>query len=193
MRNNSPQILVFAGPNGSGKSTVTAGYTMIGEYINADEIKRYEKCSDLQAAQTATALREYFLVHNKSFSFETVLSSDRNVELLKRAKAAGYEIFMVFVLTKDVSINIQRVQERVKNGGHPVPVDKIRSRYSKSIANLSKVLQFVDIVKVIDNSSDVPQLIIEMEHGHAILHETEYWTIKKLQDLVNGTKEQEST
>lgn len=55
---NAPIVLVFAGPNGSGKSTVTKGFDIVGEYINADEIKKIKNCSDLEAAQFATALRE---------------------------------------------------------------------------------------------------------------------------------------
>ena len=47
---NRPSILVIAGPNGSGKSTVTKGLPVIGLYVNADEIKKAAKCSDLEAA-----------------------------------------------------------------------------------------------------------------------------------------------
>lgn len=47
MNEISPAVLVFAGPNGSGKSTVTKGFRIIGEYINADGIKKKEKCTGL--------------------------------------------------------------------------------------------------------------------------------------------------
>ena len=52
-----PSILVVAGPNGSGKSTVTKGLPVIGLYVNADEIKKASKCSDLEAAQEAEMIR----------------------------------------------------------------------------------------------------------------------------------------
>lgn len=48
-----PEIIVFAGPNGSGKSTFTQLLKPPMDYINADEIKKYLKCSDLEAAQLA--------------------------------------------------------------------------------------------------------------------------------------------
>lgn len=124
---NTPIELVFAGPNGSGKSTVTKGFDIIGEYINADDIKKQRNCSDLEAAQFATALREDGVKNKRDFTFETVLSSPRNVELLKNAKSFGYRIEVVFVLTSDPQINISRVAQRVKNGGHDVPKDKIIS------------------------------------------------------------------
>lgn len=53
-----PEVIVFAGPNGSGKSTITRLAKTIGKYINADDIKRTNLCTDLEAAQRAEALRE---------------------------------------------------------------------------------------------------------------------------------------
>lgn len=45
-----PEVVVFAGPNGSGKSTITQLIKPPMDYINADEIKKNMKCSDLEAA-----------------------------------------------------------------------------------------------------------------------------------------------
>lgn len=80
-----PEIIVFAGPNGSGKTTVTKLAKVIEPYINADEIKRTNYCSDLEAAQLAEKMREDCVAQNKSFTFETVLSTDRNLKLLQKA------------------------------------------------------------------------------------------------------------
>lgn len=81
-----PEIIVFAGPNGSGKSTITKMAKIIEPYINADDIKRTNHCSDLEAAQLAESMRESAIKEKKSFTFETVLSTDSNLNLLKRAK-----------------------------------------------------------------------------------------------------------
>ncbi len=69
-----PEIIVFAGPNGSGKSTITRLAKIIEPYINADDIKRTNYCTDLEAAQMAEAMREKCINEHKSFTFETVLS-----------------------------------------------------------------------------------------------------------------------
>lgn len=81
-----PEIVVFAGPNGSGKSTFTQLLKPPMDYINADEIKKYLKCSDLEAAQLAERQREEHLEQMREFCFETVLSTERNLNLLKKAK-----------------------------------------------------------------------------------------------------------
>ncbi len=87
-----PEIIVFAGPNGSGKSTITKLARVIEPYINADDIKRTTHCSDMDAALKAEELREGAIANQLDFTFETVLSTDRNLELLKRAKVQGYFI-----------------------------------------------------------------------------------------------------
>ncbi|MGN0474943.1 MAG: hypothetical protein ACI4IJ_07640 [Acutalibacteraceae bacterium] len=74
MRNNEkikkPEIIVFAGPNGSGKSTVTKMAKIIEPYINADDIKRTNHCSDLDAAILAEQMRENAIkCDNKSTKF----------------------------------------------------------------------------------------------------------------------------
>lgn len=89
-KNRLPEIIVFAGPNGSGKTTITRMARTIGVYINADDIKKSSLCSDLEAAVKAEELREEMLEKGEDFTFETVLSTGRNIKLLKKAKEKGY-------------------------------------------------------------------------------------------------------
>lgn len=112
------KLLVFAGPNGSGKSTITSGIKIFGEYVNADSIKQYLQCSDLEAAKLAESTREHLLAKNLDFTFETVLSTQRNIELMIRAKEKGYHIVCIYVLTTNPEINISRVKSRISKGGH---------------------------------------------------------------------------
>ena len=44
-----PEVMFFAGPNGSGKTTITRMAKTVGEYINADDIKKTTLCSDIEA------------------------------------------------------------------------------------------------------------------------------------------------
>ena len=181
---NRPRLLVFAGPNGSGKSTVTRGLPIVGVYVNADEIKRISGCTDLEAAQEAEKIRNILLAGKQDFTFETVLSTDRNLELLRRAKEAGYEIQAVFVLTSSSDINVRRVQERVRNGGHDVPEEKIRSRYTRSLQNLAKLVRIADQTRVIDNSGTDPSLICEVAGTSVRIWESEVWPKKAILSLL---------
>lgn len=94
-----PEVVVFAGPNGSGKSTFTELLKPPIDYINADEIKKNLKCSDLKAAQLAEKQREEHVEQMAEFCFETVLSTERNIydnsgnkpfRIFKKRKEAVY-------------------------------------------------------------------------------------------------------
>lgn len=133
------KMLGLAGANGSGKSTITTRISTIGYYINADEIKKQLGCTDLEAAQIAENTREYCLANGYDFTFETVLSTDRNLILMKRAKDAGYYVICIYVLTNNPDINVARVAKRVSLGGHDVTEEKVRERYPKTLASIPPV------------------------------------------------------
>lgn len=190
MQQNSeklPEIIVFAGPNGSGKSTITKMAKVIEPYINADDIKRTNYCSDLEAAQIAEKMRENAILNNKSFTFETVLSTERNLNLLKRAKEQGYFIRCIYVLTSDVNINIMRVRSRETMGGHGVPEDKIRSRYEKAFKLIGELVGICDIVHIYDNTI-TPFRIFKKRKSEYFFWENEMWSQESIRNLV-GVKQ----
>jgi len=183
---DTPKILVFAGPNGSGKSTVTQAWKIVGLYINADDIKATRGCSDLEATQEAERLRELCFLERRSFTFETVLSTTRNLDLLSRAKAAGVYIESIFVLTVNPELNIFRVKSRELSGGHSVPPDKIRSRYTKSLANISMLLAVSDVFRLVDNTAQPEILFIKDEAGQQI-RPNRYWTVEAIEKLIGDS------
>lgn len=90
----SPILMVMGGPNGSGKSTITAEYPVIGEYVNADDIQRHLKCSSLEAAQIATATREYFLSQKKQTSLLNLFYQRKGtIYLWKKQKKVDIQSF----------------------------------------------------------------------------------------------------
>ena len=175
-QNRKPEIIVFAGPNGSGKSTITQLFQIDMDYINADDIKKSTLCTDLEAAQKAEQLREEHLSQHKDFCFETVLSTDRNLKLLKKAKENGYFIKCVYILTALPDVNVMRVRARVFQGGHGVPEDKIRSRYHKSLELIKEVIPVCDICHIYDNSDDIPFRIFKKRKSEYYFDENEFWS-----------------
>jgi len=150
--------------------------------INADDNKTKRSCSDLKAAQEAESLQEAFYLSQRSFTFETVLSTERNLDLLSRAKAAGFHIERVFIMTADPELNVFRVKSREMSGGHSVPPDKIRSRYMKSLANISKLLELSDIFRLVDNT-DQPEILFVKDEAGCQKRPNRYWTLEKIEKL----------
>lgn len=181
-----PEVIVFAGPNGSGKSTITQMAKIGGKYINADDIKRTTLCSDLEAAIKAEELRENMIENKKDFTFETVLSTDRNLLLLQKAKEQGYFVRGIYVLTANVDINVARVQAREALGGHGVPEDKIRSRYDRALILLPRLVEICDILHIYDNTKE-PFRIFKKRKDKYYHWSNQYWSnadIEKLSEIV---------
>ena len=99
-------------------------------------------------------LREQYIDDRKDFAFETVMSSQGKIDVIKKAKDAGYFIRLFFVGTNSPAINASRIATRVMEGGHEVPISKIIFRYTKSISNCIDVLKIVDRGYIYDNSED---------------------------------------
>lgn len=104
------------------------------------------------ASVAADFLRQELLTQRTSFTFETVMSSPDKVRFLERAQRLGYRTYLYFIATDDPAINISRVQNRVKQGGHPVPEDKIVSRYHRSLDLLIEAIRHTNRAYVFDNS-----------------------------------------
>ena len=97
-------------------------------------------------------LRRKLIENKSSFTFETVMSSHDKVDLLKQARSQGYRTYLYYIATDDPSINVSRVRNRVKAGGHSVPEDKIVSRYKRSLELLVEAIQNSDRAFIFDNS-----------------------------------------
>jgi predicted ABC-type ATPase len=178
-----PIVLVFAGPNGSGKSTITRLMPDHGVYVNADDLKEEYKLTDLVAAQKAEALRDKLVEKKTDFTFETVLSTERNLLLLRKAKENGYEVQCIYVLTCNADINVARVRGRVHEGGHDVPEGKIRNRYNKALKLLPQIIAICDKIAIYDNSV-MPSLIFKKDDDGNEYYPTDIWPIKKLEELL---------
>ena len=179
-----PEIIVFAGPNGSGKSTITKLAKIIKPYINADDIKSSLHCSDIEAAQKATLMRESYVNNNESFSFETVLSTRRNLDLLIKAKQKGYFIRVIYVLTVNSQINVYRVKQRFANGGHDVPKEKVISRYENALKLIPELVQVSDVCHIYDNSLDNAFRIFKKRKNEYFYWENILWSKENIEKLV---------
>ena len=182
-----PEVMVFAGPNGSGKTTITKMANTVGEYVNADDIKKATLCTDLEAAVKAEELRNKMISEKKDFTFETVLSTDRNLLLLRRAKQQGYFVRGIYVLTSDVEINIARVKAREALGGHGVPVEKIRQRYERALKLIPLLVEVCDVFHLYDNTK-IPFRIFKKRKERYYRWSNKYWSDTDI-EMLTGVRD----
>jgi predicted ABC-type ATPase len=117
------------------------------------------------ASICADFIRHQLLKSKISFTFETVMSSRDKVDFLKKAQETGYRTYLYFIATQDPIVNISRVNNRVKLGGHSVPEDKIVSRYYRSLELLSEAVKYSTRAYIFDNSSQEKSWIAQVNNS----------------------------
>ena len=190
---NPRQLWVLAGGNGAGKSTFynlhLAKYGI--KFVNADLIAKDIDSENPEgvsyhAATVAANIREDLISQGVSFCFETVFSHESKIDFLAQAKANGYKIILVYIHLFDSSLNEARVKQRVSEGGHSVPTEKIHSRIPRTMKHIKTALSIVEEARILDNSSkdDPFQQIIVMKSGN---YEVKAETLPKwARELLHG-------
>jgi predicted ABC-type ATPase len=179
------RIHVLAGVNGAGKSSIGGAAVRQhgGEYFNPDEVARTlrEKAPALtQAGANSAAWRQGASLLSRAieehleFTFETTLGGNTITGLLVQAAEQGIEVHIWYVGLASPELHIERVQARVRRGGHDIPAHDIHRRYEHSRLNLIALLPHLTTLHVYDNSLDAdpvagrtpkPTLVLHMEHG----------------------------
>ena len=153
-----PIMVLIAGSNGSGKSTLSKYYGAKFNYLVIDPdayVKNQNKESSLNnvsAGKKAIAKLRECIEERNSFIAETTLSGKSYLKLLKFAKAVGFRTEVIYISLDSCEQAIGRVAERVKDGGHDIPVDAIERRYQRSFDNLEKAIAIADRTKILLNS-----------------------------------------
>ena len=170
---------MLVGANGSGKSTF---YNQMLKplglpFINADLIAKElfpenPEANSYLASKIAEQMRYDQLAVGESFCFETVFSHPSKIDFIAKAKALGYEIILIFIHVGDSALNLARIHQRVLDGGHDVPEDKVLSRIPRLLENLNKAMALCDEVRMLDNSSlDAPFMpVLTIKQGQRIRH-----------------------
>lgn len=154
-------IEIIAGPNGSGKTTFAEKALEKRKhalYINTDSIARglspdQNEFAQYEAGRFMLKMIETAIENNQSFTFETTMSGKVWTSYLKKAKKSGYKIKIYFVFVRTIELSLKRIQNRVKNGGHNIPENVVRRRFSRTFKNFVTLYKpLADEWYIIDNS-----------------------------------------
>jgi len=168
LANETPQLLIIAGGNGAGKSSsskyISPPKAMI--YDPDKEIKRIEsQYPDLPAASIYYAVQNYFLdqvdlvLKNKlNFTIETNFRDAGLMDTVERFRKAGYSIGMVYMLLPNIQLSMERVNNRVREGGHAVDEDSIRTNFYEGQKNLLYFANRFDHIELINAAGEPGKL-----------------------------------
>lgn len=178
-------LYIIAGCNGAGKTT--AAFNVLPqildckEFVNADEIAKglspfAPESVAMQAGKLMLQRINKLLNEGVSFAIETTLATRSYQSLVKRAHNKGYTVQLLFFWLKSPAIASQRVEKRVSEGGHNIPIETIYQRYYLGLKNLFEIfMPIVDYWALYDNNLQTA-LIVDSE---SIIDEELYNKIKK--------------
>lgn len=153
------QLWLLAGGNGAGKSTfyrtrlAPLGIPLVNADLIAKELfPEAPEVHSYQAMLIVEQLRDNLLHDGRSFCFETVFSHPSKVDFVGKAKALGYQIILVMIHLEPASLNKARIAQRVEEGGHDVPDEKVESRIPRLLRHIKAVIPLCDHVTLLDNS-----------------------------------------
>lgn len=168
-------VYIIAGPNGSGKTTFAKKflpfYAHCEHFINADLIAQglspfSPSIASLKAGRLVLKEIQEFSDKSANFAFETTLSGKTYLSLLRKLKDKGYRLHLFFLWIPSSGLALERIKERVANGGHNVPAVDVRRRFRRSIENFFNVYEpCLETWMLFDNSGEIPHLVAERVDG----------------------------
>ena len=180
-----PNCWIIAGPNGAGKTTFALDYLPEVEnctnFANADLIAAglspLEPHRELfTASRIFLAEINSFIEKNESFGFETTLSGRGYLRLINQLKAQGWHINLIYLALPNVETSILRVEERVLNGGHDIPLKDIKRRFPRSLRNLLLDYSYqVDNCLCLMNAGKMPIRVFEQKHDDRKVEHQAYY------------------
>lgn len=97
--------------------------------LHATELDLVRQAQALSDSRVDAAIAQ-----RRSLLVETVLSSDKFRSRVTEALANRFQFGLVFVTVRAAALNVARVADRVAEGGHDVPTDRVLARRIRSHA-----------------------------------------------------------
>ncbi len=163
---------IIGGVNGVGKSSLTgvlaAESNDLGVIIDTDKITASLGGDKIKGGKAAIERINQCLEKGINFTQETTLSGSRTLKTIKRARELDYFIRLYYVGVNSAEESIRRIKNRVEKGGHDIPEQDVRRRYSKRFEDLANILPYCNEVRLYDNENGFVEKA-EYKNGRLIL------------------------
>jgi len=146
------------------------GYTIDLKFEEDRIINPNGETHSYEASILTDFIRSQLIGRGQKITFETVMSHRSKVEILKRSNTEKYKNYLYFICTENAAINKFRVEERVRNGGHPVAPKKIEERYYRSLKLLREAVKYTHRTFIFDNSGSKSRFILDIYKGQIVTY-----------------------
>lgn len=104
-------------------------------------------------------IREH-VKRGETFAFETTLSGRSYARWIPEWRKLGYEVTLFFLRLPTPEFAMDRIRQRVREGGHGVPEAIVHRRFHAGWRNFETLYRgLVDVWAVYDNSRHPPELL----------------------------------
>ena len=116
---------------------------------------------------------EGHIAQRRAFAFETTLSGRGYLRLVRRLRADGWRVELLYLALPSVELSHRRVAERVAHGGHGIAAADIARRFPRSLWNLLELYaRAVDDASCFVNSGPAPDIVFTQRgEQRTILHQ----------------------
>jgi len=163
------KIIIIAGPNGAGKTTFARSFlpqeAQCPRFINADLIAAglspfAPETAAIKAGRLMLDEMAACADRGDSFAFETTLSGLSYLRHIDHWRSQGYRVDLYFLALPNAQAAVDRVAERVSQGGHDIPEPVIRRRFAAGRSNFDQHYKAkVDTWALYDNAGAMPVLL----------------------------------
>lgn len=171
LSSSQPRAIIIAGPNGAGKTTFAREFLPVeGDcptFINADLIAEglspfKPEAMAVEASRLMLERVRQMVAKRQDFAVESTLAGRAYLRMIREWQELGYQVELMFLQLPSADLAVERVRQRVAQGGHNIPEPDIRRRFERGIANFHQLYRVVvDAWQLYDASIWPPMLIDE--------------------------------
>ena len=195
------RLYIISGCNGAGKTT--ASYSLLPEmldckeFVNSDEFAKGLSPFDpskasIQASRMMLMKIRYLLSRHQDFAVETTLATRTLLKTVKQAQTAGYTVTLMYFWLNSPDLAVERVRARVEAGGHNIPEETIRRRYSRGIHYFFNLYSPICERWILADNSQIPFRVIAEGSKDEVVSIKDNETYLKVKAIADEASEMEN-